>query len=141
MKCKDLMKTNAQSISPDAPAQAAARQMKDQGIGFLPVCDDAGKVLGTITDRDIAMRVVAGGKSPGTPVREVMTDEVVACGPEDELSEAESLMAEGQKSRLLITTEDGKLAGVISLSDIARVDTEGAVRTMRGVTSREARAS
>ncbi len=140
MKLKELMKSDAQCISPEQPAQAAARMMREGNIGFLPVCDDSGKVLGTITDRDITLRVVADGKSPSTKVEQVMTREIVAGRPEDDLSVAQEQMASQKKSRLMVTDDQNKLLGVISLSDIARSG-EDPARTMRGVTSREARAS
>ena len=82
MKLKELMKSDAQCISPEQPTQAAARMMREANVGFLPVCDDSGKVLGTITDRDITLRVVADGKSPSTKVEQVMTREIVAGRPE-----------------------------------------------------------
>jgi CBS domain-containing protein len=141
MKLKEIMKSDAHSISPETPTQAAAREMRDANVGFLPVCDDGGKVLGTITDRDITTRVVAEGKSPSTPVRDVMSREVIACRPDDELKDAESAMTRAQKSRLLITDDGGKLLGVISLSDLAKTEGADAGRTMRGVTQREAHAS
>ena len=140
MKLKELMKSDAQCISPDQPAQAAARMMREGNIGFLPVCDDDGKVLGTITDRDIALRVVADGKSPSTKVSQVMSKEVVAGKPDDELSAGEQQMGSAKKSRLMVTDDGGKLLGVISLSDIAKSGLD-ASETMRNVTSREARAS
>jgi CBS domain-containing protein len=121
--------------------QVAAIRMRDANIGFLPVIEASGKVLGTLTDRDIAIRLVAEDRSASScAVEEVMSREVVACRPTDELGHAEVLMAEHKKSRMLITNEDGYLEGVLSLSDVARM--EGARRTastMRQVTSREGR--
>lgn len=140
MKLKEIMKSDPQCISPDQPTQAAARMMRDANVGFLPVCDDSGKVLGTITDRDITLRVVAAGKSPSTKVEQVMSKEVIAGKPEDELNDAQQQMASAKKSRLLVTDEAGKLVGVVSLSDIAKHG-ENASETMRGVTSRESHAS
>jgi len=140
MKLKELMKSDAQCISPDQPAQAAARMMREGNIGFLPVCDESGKVLGTITDRDITLRVVAEGKSPSTRVEQVMTREIVAGRPDDELSVAEEQMASQRKSRLMVTDDQNKLLGVISLSDLAKRGDE-AVKTLRSIASREARAS
>ena len=69
--------------------------MREDNIGFLPVCDQLGKVLGTLTDRDIAIRVVADGRLPTTMVEDVMTSEVVACSPKDTLEKAEALAREG----------------------------------------------
>ena len=97
-------------------------------------------MLGAITDRDIAIRIVAEGRPPTTAAADVMTAEVVACRPDDDVTEAEQLMGRRQKSRMIVTDENGRLVGVISLSDIAQVE-EGlrASETMRQVTEREAR--
>ena len=113
--------------------------MRDRNIGFLPVCDDGMLVLGTVTDRDIALHIVADLLSPGTPVEQVMTREVVACYPEDDIELARELMAEHRKSRIMCLDDDGALLGVISLSDIAKLEGDGAARTHRAVSRREAR--
>lgn len=135
------MKSDACCVAPGDTIQEAARQMREENIGFLPVCDDSEKVLGTITDRDIALRVVAEGKSFDTKVEDVMSREVVSASADDDISDAESLMSSRQKSRLIVTDGDGKLEGVISLSDLTKRDSDSGARAMRGVTSREARAS
>jgi len=104
------------------------------------VCDQALQVVGVITDRDIAIRVVASGRPGSTAIRDVMTNEVVACKPGDDVSKAERMMGAHQKSRIMCIDDDGKLVGVISLSDIAqREDSEQAAETMKQVSQREAR--
>ena len=114
--------------------------MRDANIGFLPVCDPSRKVLGAITDRDIAVRVVADGRPPTTAVGDVMTREVVACRPEDDVRRAEELMGKQHKSRMIVADEQWRLLGVISLSDIAQVeDASRASQTMKQVTEREVR--
>ena len=65
---QDIMKREIECLSPREPAQAEAERMREQNIGFLPVCDDAMTVLGTVTDRDIALRIVAEGRTTATPV-------------------------------------------------------------------------
>ncbi len=141
MRCAEVMKKDVVCLAPNDSVQVAACRMREANIGFLPICDESGKVLGTLTDRDIAIRVAADDRQASTCwVAEVMSPEVIACRPADELGRAEQLMAEHQKSRMLVTDEDGFLQGVISLSDVARL--EGARRTastIRLVTSREAR--
>lgn len=138
-QCREIMKRDIECLSPREPAQAAAERMRDRNIGFLPVCDDGMLVLGTVTDRDIALRIVADLLSPGTPVEQVMTREVVACYPEDDIELARELMAEHRKSRIMCLDDDGALLGVISLSDIAKLEGDGAARTLRAVSRREAR--
>lgn len=140
MKCREIMKSTVECISPGETVQQAAQRMRTEGIGFLPVCDVDGKVVGAITDRDIAVRIVADACAATTPVHEVMTREVVSCRPDDSLSKAESAMGENHKSRIMCIGDDGQLVGVISLSDIARVERGGrAARTLSKVSEREAR--
>ena len=140
MRCDEIMKRDVECIAPTQPVQEAARRMRDANVGFLPVCDSSKKVLGAITDRDIAIRIVAEGRPPTTAAADVMTPEVVACRPDDDVTEAEQLMGERQKSRMIVTDENGCLCGVISLSDIARVEQGSrASGTMRQITDREAR--
>ena len=140
MRCQDMMKRDVQCVSPADTAQDAAMRMRDENIGFLPVCDQNRQVLGTITDRDLALRVIAEGRPASTAVKELMTDEVIACRPEDDLRRAEELMARHRKSRIMCVSESGVLAGVISLSDIAQREKPArAAQTLRGVSEREAR--
>lgn len=141
MLCEQLMKRDILCVSPDDSVEAAACKMRDHNLGFLPVCDRDGNVLGTLTDRDIAIRCVADGRTCDTTVRELMTCEVVACKPMDDVHDAEQAMGQHQKSRIMCLDDDGRLVGVISLSDIAQhEDGERAARTMRQVTYREAHA-
>jgi len=134
------MKRDVQCVQPTDPVQAAARRMRDANIGFLPVCDSSRKVLGAITDRDIALRIVADSRPPTTAIGDVMTREVVACAPGDDVRRAEELMGKQHKSRMIVADEEWRLVGVISLSDIAQVeDASRASQTMKQVTEREAR--
>jgi CBS domain-containing protein len=97
------------------------------------------QVLGTITDRDIAIRLVAESRPATTPVNDLMTREIVACKPTDDIRKAEQLMGTQQKSRIMCLDDAGRLVGVISLSDIAqREKGDWAARTMKQVTEREA---
>lgn len=139
MRCEELMKRQVECVRAQDTVQDAARIMRDKGIGFLPVCDVDRRVLGTITDRDIVIRVVAEGKElASTSIEGVMTREVVACGPDQPIARCEELMAEHRKSRMMICDDDDRLVGVISLSDIAQSDRlRKAGRTLRKVTSRE----
>jgi len=137
MLCEDIMKTDVESVSPVDTIQDAARKMRDDNVGFLPVCDESRQVLGTITDRDIAIRAVADAQPVTTPVEDIMTGEVVACSPKDTIDTALQLMAENHKSRIMCLDEEGRLIGVISLSDIAQLVGD-ASETLRQVTDREA---
>lgn len=138
-RCGDIMKRDVVFIGLDDPVVQAARLMRDQGVGFLPVCREDGKLVGLLTDRDLVIRVLADDLGAERPVRDVMTREVVACGPDDELSRAEELMARHKKSRLPVCGADDRVQGVISLSDVAKHDAPQAVgTTLRHVSAREA---
>ncbi|MHB8417197.1 MAG: CBS domain-containing protein [Myxococcales bacterium] len=141
MRCEEIMKRDVECIFPQDTVQAAARRMRDENLGFLPVCDRSKKVLGALTDRDLAIRVLSDGRSASTSVEDVLTREVIACRPEDDLRKAEDLMAQNHKSRIMCLDGDGRLVGVISLSDIAqREDGARASQTLRQVSEREIRA-
>lgn len=140
MLCKEIMKHDIQCVSPEDTVEVAAQKMRDWNVGFLPVCDPSKKVLGTLTDRDIAIRLVAESRPPSTRVQDVMTHEIVACKPADDIRRAEQLMGKHRKSRIMCVDDDGVLVGVISLSDIAQSENGAqAMRTMRQITEREAR--
>jgi CBS domain-containing protein len=138
--CSEVMKRNVQTVREDDPIDRAAEKMALGNLGFLPVCDANRRVVGTLTDRDIVVRVIAKEMSPtACTVGEVMSTRVVSCQPDDELTLAEQFMAQNQVSRLVITDEDGTLEGVISLSDLAeREPPRRVARTVRAVTAREA---
>ena len=140
MLCRDLMKTELECVSPADTVEEAAGRMRDENLGFLPVCDQSKKVLGTITDRDLAIRIVASAKPASTLVEDAMTREVVSCRPEDDLQRAQQLMAKNHKSRIMCLDKSGYLVGVISLSDIVQQEQgASAAETLRKVSEREAR--
>jgi CBS domain-containing protein len=138
MRCYEVMKREVAMVTADASAEEAARVMRDRGVGFLPVCDDRGRVIGCLTDRDLALRVCTLGRSAhAVMVAEVMTLDVVACYPDDELWEAERLMCTFRKSRIVCVDDDGRPVGVISLSDVAVWDSGSALEAMQAVVMRE----
>jgi CBS domain-containing protein len=142
MQCKDIMKKDVRCLDESATVQQAAELMRDMNIGFVPICDRAGKVLGTLTDRDIAIRVTAEDRPPSAcKVSEVMTREVIGSSPDEDIGTIEKLMADHHKSRIMIIDQQETLVGVISLSDVAEHDSlRRTAATMRGVASRETRA-
>ena len=138
MRCKDILKREVICCKASMTLQTAALRMRDANLGFLPVCDDDGKVLGVITDRDMALRACAPGLDPKKVlVADVMTRQVISCDPGDDLRFVEGLMARNRKSRVIVLDESRRPIGVISLADIARHDRIFAGETMRQVTSRE----
>ncbi len=138
MRCEEMMKRDVHCCRQDDTLQSVARMMRDHNIGFVPVCDHD-KPIGTVTDRDLAIRACADGLSPATTkVSQVMTKEVIRCRPSDDVHTAEELMSKNHKSRIMVCDDGGKLVGVISLSDIADLEDEAiAGETMREVASRE----
>jgi CBS domain-containing protein len=116
---REVMTPAPETIQADRPAAEAAKLMKDADAGMIPVMDN-GTLLGTVTDRDIALRVVAEGKDPqSTPVREVASKKVVTIEPDADLDEALQLMAKHQVRRLPVV-EGGRLVGVLAQADVAR---------------------
>jgi CBS domain-containing protein len=139
MRCEEIMKRDIECASPEDTVESAAQTMREQNVGFVPVCNEDHEVLGTLTDRDIAIRLVADDMPTDTAVQEIMTADCVACRPEDDIGVAAQTMAEYQKSRIMCLDDDGHLVGVISLSDIAKQGDDSASATLRQVAHREAR--
>ena len=122
MKLKDLMSKSVVKIHPQENVEVAARLLTHYNIGALPVCDNAGRIVGVVTDRDLVTRCWASNRSPGeTKVRDVMTNRVVIASGEMEVGVAAHLMAREQVRRLPVV-EDGKLCGMFSLGDLARTE-------------------
>jgi CBS domain-containing protein len=137
MRVESIMK-QPQACSEADTACDCAKLMKERNIGFVPICDAAGEPVGAITDRDLAIRVLAEGRSPDTRLGDVMTRDVVCCQVGDDLSAAEQLMRDHHKARMMVCEQSGKLAGVISLSDVVEFEEEStATRTFRDVAARE----
>jgi CBS domain-containing protein len=133
MRVDDVM-SPAKCCSPDDTVQSCARLMKDENIGFVPVCDRDGKPIGAITDRDLAIRVLADGKTGNEKIDRYVTREVVGCRTGDDIQDAARLMREHQVSRVMVCDDAGKLQGVISLQDLAEEESdEMAGRTLTDV--------
>jgi CBS domain-containing protein len=147
MMCRDLMRTPVISSRLDASASQTAALMRTRKLGFIPVCDEQGRVVGTVTDRDLTIRVLAecnesrtARRQGSTPLRYVMTPGPVTCAPEDDLERAEDLMRRFHKSRIICVDDQRRPVGVISLSDIARRDEAARVgELLRDITEREVR--
>ncbi len=141
MRCRDVVATeNTESLPENATMADAARLMAETGIGFVPICDGDAKVLGVLTDRDVVVKAVARGLDPATtPVTSIMSHPAVTCFIDGDLGMAEELMAEQQRSRIVLTDPDGRLAGVLSIADIAeRAPKREALRTLQAVLWRDA---
>jgi CBS domain-containing protein len=135
MRVQDLLKGNVVTVRSDANVQEVARKMAEEDIGFLPVVDSSGKAIGTVTDRDIVVRLIAkGGDVNNGRVEQVMTKDVVAVRPDEEVEKVSELMKDRKISRVLVCDQQGKPLGVISLGDLAERHEEGEVgRTVKEV--------
>ena len=117
MKLRDVMTPNPRTLESNATVQDAARVMRDEDTGVVPIVEN-GKPVGLITDRDIVVRAVADGAEPTRPVRELATDTLVTAEPDMSTGEAAELMGQHQVRRLLVCEGD-RLVGVASIGDIA----------------------
>jgi len=119
-RIREIMTSNPSTVEPDKTVVDAARIMMREDAGVVPVTEN-GRLTGMVTDRDIAIRVVAEGKDPqSTPVREVASKDLVTIDPQQDLDEALRLMAQHQVRRLPVVEEDGRLVGVVAQADVAR---------------------
>jgi len=119
VRVKEIMTRGAELIHPEATLREAAQRMKRLDVGSLPVCEND-RLIGMVTDRDITLRATAEGLPPGLGrVRDVMTFKVVCCLEDDLVSNAARLMEEQQVRRLMVLDHDMRLAGMLSLSDLA----------------------
>jgi CBS domain-containing protein len=138
MKLKDIATKNPEVIHPDQPICEAANKMKNLDVGMLPVCDGE-RLVGAVTDRDIAVRAVAQGCDPrSTKVREVMSPEICYCFDDEEVATAARVMEEKQIRRLPILNRDKRLVGIVSLGDLAlrSMDDEMAEQVLEGVSQK-----
>jgi CBS domain-containing protein len=117
---RDLMTDKPCSIDADKSVAYAAKMMRDEDVGLAPIVE-GDRLVGTLTDRDIAVRVIAEGRDPeATTAREVASTDVVTVDPDQDLDEALRLMARHQIRRLPVVEEDGRLVGIVAQADVAR---------------------
>jgi CBS domain-containing protein len=118
MRCREIMSSNVRTATPETSLSEVAAMMRDGDMGAVPVVDN-GKLAGIVTDRDIVIRAVSEGKPADTPVGEVMTTELFTVAPDDFVFEAIRLMGDKQVRRVPVVSEDGSLAGIIAMADVA----------------------
>ena len=119
MKLREIMTRQVVRINPEEPVSVAARMLEHYNVGALPVCDGRGQVCGLVTDRDLVTRCIASGRNPvATPVRDVMTRNVISAREDMDVAVAAHLMGREQIRRLVVI-ENGKLCGMVSLGDLA----------------------
>ncbi len=115
---KDLMSRDVKVISPELTIREAAGKMRDGDFGMMPVGEDD-RLIGTISDRDIAIRAVAEGKGADTKVRNVMSEGVAWAYEDDSVEQAAKIMSERQVRRLPVVDRDKRLVGIVALGDFA----------------------
>jgi CBS domain-containing protein len=126
-KIVEVMTERPRAVTPQTLVHEAARLMEEEDVGSLPVVEEGARLVGIVTDRDVALRVVGRGLDPErTHVGEVASADVVALTPEHELDEALGLMARAQVRRLPIVVRENELVGMLAQADIARAGKEKA---------------
>ena len=119
MQLREVMTRDVEVIHPDATLEEAAKRMDALNVGPLPVCDGE-RLVGMLTDRDIVVRAIAGGRDPkATSVRDAMTRDLVYGFEDQDVREAARLMEEQQIRRLVVLSRDMRLVGIVSLGDLA----------------------
>ena len=128
----EVMTTDVQVVRPDETVQKAARIMADLDIGAIPVCDGT-RLQGMITDRDITIRATAEGRGGDTPVRDVMTTDVVWCSEDDNTQDVLERMSDAQVRRIPVVDLDRNLVGIVALGDLAIEDVENVDEALRDI--------
>lgn len=113
------MTRNVQTATRDASLRDVGVMMRDGDMGSVPVVDDGRRLIGIVTDRDIAVRAVAEGKGPDTSVGDVMSTDLFTVSPDTFVFEAARLMGDKQVRRVPVVDADGRLAGIIAMADVA----------------------
>ena len=133
MRVSECMTREVRVASPGQSIREVAKIMAEIDSGILPVGDND-RLVGMITDRDIAIRAVAQGKGPDTPVREVMsTEKVLYCYEDEDLAHVASNMGEQQVRRLPVVNREKRLVGIVSLGDVAQSEARSANKAVKGV--------
>lgn len=115
-----IMTREVQACEETDDAREASRRMSDRNIGCVLILDNADHVVGIVTDRDITCRLVAAGLSFETPLRDIMSEPVHCCRPDDDIADVAIMMKEYRVRRLGVVDEDGCVVGIVALGDMAR---------------------
>ena len=133
MKVSEAMTRKVEIIDPNAPVGEAARRMRDDNVGALPVGEND-RLIGIVTDRDIVVRGVADNRLGGTTaVRDLMSEHVYYCFDNDDLEQAAKIMAEHQVRRLPVLNQSKRLVGIVALADLALTPTEASHSALKGI--------
>ena len=134
MQLRDIITDSVDTLTPTTTLEDAAKMMRERDLGWMPV-EEADKVIGIVTDRDIVIRAIASSLYPKTTaLGQVMTKNVLSCNIDDDIDDACELMEREQVRRLVVLDDDGALAGVVSLADLAhRGDEDHSVEVLQRV--------
>ena len=124
MRVYQIMTPNPASCTPDSTAREAALLMKENDCGSIPVVEnlETRRLVGTVTDRDLAIRGLAAGRGPDTPIRELMTNDPITASPEDEVEIVREVMIAQQIRRVPVVDENGAVVGIVAQADLALED-------------------
>lgn len=120
LRCEDVMTRNPRCCEPKDTVLDAIRLMKENNVGSVPVCEQDNRLVGVLTDRDVAMGLSADKKPSECRVSDFMSEEPITCRPEDDAFDAAQLMEDRQIRRIPVVDNDNVLQGIISTADIAR---------------------
>ncbi len=125
MKVKECMCNDVCCVKPETTIQEVAKLMGSKHVGSIPICDESNCLCGIVTDRDILLRCIACDKdSKQTPVSEIMSCNVCTCTEDDEMTNAESKMAQNQIRRLPVCDNQNHVIGILSIGDLTNNDRE-----------------
>lgn len=120
-KARDIMTESPAVCTPETHAREAARMMEENDVGSLPVVEDRNsmKLTGMVTDRDLAIRILARGQDPNTPIREAMTRNISSVKPDHDLDDVERVMSGQQVRRVPVVDDQDRVIGIIAQADLA----------------------
>ena len=135
MKISEVMTRDVKTVCPDQTAKEAATFMLDEDAGSMPV-SDGDKLVGMLTDRDIAVRGVAQGYGPDTPISQIMTENVVSAHEDDDVQDIATKMSRAQVRRIPVLDSNDRICGIVSLGDLSReADEDCAEQALQGVSA------
>ncbi|HYR41778.1 MAG TPA: CBS domain-containing protein [Terriglobia bacterium] len=134
MKVREIMTTNVECVAPDTGVLELAGKMKTLDIGFIPICEND-RLAGTVTDRDIVIRGIAGGKNISTSkANDIMTKDIFWCFDDEDVKDVARRMSEKEVRRMLILNREKRLVGVVSIGDISRVEEKESGKALKNIT-------
>jgi CBS domain-containing protein len=133
MRIREIMTTNVECVSPDTGIQELANKMKMLDVGFVPICEND-RLVGTVTDRDIVIRGLAGGKDINRQKSsDIMTQNVFWCYEDQDVKEVAEQMRDKDVRRMLILNKGKRLVGIVSIGDISKVEEKETGKTLKDI--------